>query len=152
MWLRASASMPLVSRVVKAEGLRLLDGGASDSIPLEAFERMGYDRNIVILTQPEGYVKEPNSLLPLMRLTLRRYPRLIEAMASRHERYNAETAYVRAREQARACLVIRPPHALDVRQVEREPEKLRAAYRLGREAAEARLEEIRSFITEAKQV
>lgn len=151
-WLRASASMPLVSRVVKAEGLRLLDGGASDSIPLEAFERMGYDRNIVILTQPEGYVKEPNSLLPLMRLTLRRYPKLIEAMASRHERYNAETAYVRAREQARACLVIRPPHALDVRQVEREPEKLRAAYRLGREAAEARLEEIRSFIKEAKQV
>ena len=86
-----------------------------------------------------------------MRLMLRRYPKLIEAMANRHERYNAQTAYVRAREQAGACLVIRPPHALDVRQVEREPEKLRAAYRLGREAAEARLQEIQSFIREANE-
>ena len=140
-----------MSRVVRTDGLRLLDGGASDSIPLRAFEDMGYDRNIVILTQPEGFVKQPNSLLPLMRLTLRRYPKLIEAMAGRHERYNAQTAYVRAREQAGACLAIRPPHALDVRQVERDPEKLRAAYRLGREAAEARLEEIETFIREAKQ-
>ncbi|MGN1020891.1 MAG: patatin family protein [Aristaeellaceae bacterium] len=148
-WLQASASMPLVSRVVKADGLRLLDGGASDSIPLRAFENMGYGRNIVILTQPEGYVKEPNSLLPLMRVWLRRYPKLIGAMASRHERYNEATAYVWAREQAGACLVIRPPQALDVRQVEKDPEKLRAAYRLGRETAEARLEEIRTFIREA---
>ncbi|MGN0747922.1 MAG: patatin family protein [Aristaeellaceae bacterium] len=150
-WLQASASMPMVSRVVVVDGMRLLDGGASDSIPLRAFEGMGYDRNIVILTQPESFVKEPNNLLPLMRLTLRKYPKLIETMASRHDRYNAETAYVRKREQAGACLVIRPPHALDVRRVERDPEKLRAAYRLGRETAEARLGDIQSFIREAKQ-
>lgn len=147
-WFRASASMPLVSRTVSIGGMKLLDGGVADSIPLRAFEGMGYGRNIVILTQPEGFVKEPNSLLPLMRRVLRRYPKLISAMEDRHVRYNADTAYVKAREQEGACLVIRPPRRLDVGQVERDPEKLRAAYALGRQAAEEKLAAIRAFVKE----
>ena len=147
-WLRASASMPLVSRVVEVDGRKLLDGGAADSIPLRAFEEMGYDRNIVILTQPEGFVKEPNSLIPLMRVLLGKYPKLIEVMAHRHETYNAQTAYAAQREKEGACLVIRPPHKLDVGQVERDPQKLRAAYELGRETAKTQLERIRRFIGE----
>ena len=61
-WLRASASMPLASKVVEVGGRKLLDGGVADSIPLEYFESIGYERNVVILTQPAGFVKEPNKL------------------------------------------------------------------------------------------
>ena len=56
-WIRASASMPLASRVVELEGSKVLDGGIADSIPLEYFEKIGYKRNVVILTQPEDYAK-----------------------------------------------------------------------------------------------
>lgn len=96
-WIRASASMPLASRVVQLEGHRLLDGGVADSIPLAYFERQGYDRNVVILTQPEGYVKHQNRLLPLMKVALRRYPRFLRAMEERPDMYNAELEHVARR-------------------------------------------------------
>ena len=67
-WLRASASMPLASRVVEVQGRRLLDGGVADSIPLAYFEGQGYSRNVVVLTQPLGYRKSHSRLMPLMLL------------------------------------------------------------------------------------
>lgn len=69
-WIRASASMPVVSKIVELNGRKLLDGGVSDSIPLQFFEREGYERNIVILTQPAGYQKKKNPFLPLMRFLM----------------------------------------------------------------------------------
>ena len=57
-WFRASASMPLAARIVEVGGYQLLDGGISDSIPLKYLESVGYDRNVVILTQPMGYEKK----------------------------------------------------------------------------------------------
>ena len=145
-WIQASASMPGVSRVVRLEGRGLLDGGVSDSIPLRYFEDIGYSRNVVVLTQPEGYVKKPNRLLPLMRPKLRRYPRVVEAMARRHEMYNAATAYVRRREAEGAAFVIRPDAPLRVGHVEHDPEKLRACYARGRAACEACLPALRAFL------
>ena len=145
-WIQASASMPGVSRVVRLEGRGLLDGGVSDSIPLRYFEDIGYSRNVVVLTQPEGYVKKPNRLLPLMRPKLRRYPRILEAMARRHEMYNATTAYVAQREAAGAAFVIRPAAPLNVGHVEHDPDKLRACYEQGRAACEARLSALRAFL------
>ena len=71
-WIRASASMPAVSKVVELDGIKLLDGGVSDSIPLEYFERQGYDRNVVVLTQPLGFRKTPNRLMPIMRIADRK--------------------------------------------------------------------------------
>ena len=56
-WIRASASMPLVSQMVEIDGVKMLDGGISDSIPIRYFESIGYHRNVVILTQPKGYIK-----------------------------------------------------------------------------------------------
>ena len=53
-WMRASASMPLVSRTVQVDGYELLDGGIADSIPIAWFRSQGYTRNLVILTQPAG--------------------------------------------------------------------------------------------------
>lgn len=97
-WFRASASMPLAARVVEVGGYRLLDGGMADSIPIRKMESLGYDRNVVLLTQPLGFVKEKNSALPLMRLALRKYPKLLETMAHRHQRDNETIAYIREKE------------------------------------------------------
>ncbi len=56
--------MPLAARIVEVGGYQLLDGGISDSIPLKYLESVGYDRNVVILTQPMGYEKKKNKALP----------------------------------------------------------------------------------------
>ncbi|MBE5802736.1 MAG: patatin family protein [Clostridiales bacterium] len=145
-WFRASASMPLVSRIVEVGGYRLLDGGVSDSIPLEYFESIGYQRNLVILTQPEGYRKQPNKAMPLMRLMLGKYPNLLGTMAERHNIYNAQLAYVQKREEAGAALVLRPETPLPVSRTEHDPEKLREAYRQGQACARKNLKRIRAFL------
>lgn len=145
-WIRASASMPLVSQVVEIDGQRLLDGGIADSIPVRYFQSIGYTRNVVVLTQPLGYQKSINSMMPLMRMVYRKYPRLVEAIANRHVMYNETLSYIAEKEAEGQLLVIRPEGPLPVSRVERDPENLRAAYELGRRAATARLEEIRSFL------
>lgn len=145
-WIRASSSMPLVSRPVKLEDRRYLDGGIADSIPLKAFEERGYERNVVVLTQPEDYVKAPSSGMGLMRLVLGKYPKLLQTLADRHVQYNEAAAYVRKQEAAGAALVIRPKAKLDIGRVEHDAEKMRAVYQLGREAGLEKLDAIKNFL------
>ena len=145
-FLQASASMPMVSRVVRAGGMGLLDGGASDSIPLKFFESIGYGRNVVILTQPADYVKLPTRQLPLLRAALRKYPKVADTMARRHEMYNAETAYVRERAEAGAAIVIQPKAPLPVHRIEHDANRLRETYELGRAAGREYLDEVRAFL------
>lgn len=144
-WIRASASMPLASRVVELEGSKVLDGGIADSIPLEYFEKIGYKRNVVILTQPEGYVKKHNRLMLLMRIALRKYPKLIEAMDRRHLMYNRQLEYVREAERKGRCLVIRPDSKLPIGHISHNPEEMKRVYDIGRELGERKLNEIKDF-------
>ena len=145
-WIRASASMPMVSQVVHVGGRELLDGGAADSIPLCWFQSIGYEKNVVILTQPRDFVKEKNSMLPLIRVVLRKYPKLIDTMAHRHEVYNASTAYVRAEEAAGRAFVLAPDAPLPIKRTEKDPEKLRAVYEMGRRSMEKNLDAMMEFM------
>ena len=145
-WVRASASMPMVSRVVSLGGHKLLDGGVADSIPLEFFEREGYGRDVVILTQPAGYQKEHNRLMPLMRLSLRHYPNMVRALDERHIMYNAQLAYVAQREQAGTAYVIRPERALRIGHISHDPAEMQAVYDEGRRAGEAAINDIKAFL------
>ena len=145
-FIRASASMPLVSRMVELDGKRFLDGALSDSIPLEYFESIGFTRNLVVLTQPEGYTKQPPGLLPLLKFVYRRYPKLVENMATRHLKYNAQLEYIRRAEEAGRALVIRPAEKLPIGRLCRDPKALRTVHALGVQAAEERLDEIREFL------
>ena len=144
-WIRASASMPLASRVVELEGSKVLDGGIADSIPLEYFEKIGYKRNVVILTQPEDYVKKHNRLMLLMRIALRKYPKLIEAMDRRHLMYNRQLEYVREAERKGRCLVIRPDSKLPIGHISHDPEEMKRVYDIGRELGKRKLNEIKDF-------
>ena len=133
LWMKASASMPLVSKIVCVDGYELLDGGIADSIPIQFLESLGYDRNVVILTQPRDYVKGKNQLMPLAKVMLRKYPAMIEAMENRHIHYNETLDYIRKREKEGSLFVIRPPKKLEVSKLERDRQRLLTAYRMGRE-------------------
>ena len=144
-WLRASASMPLASKVVEVAGRKLLDGGVADSIPLEYFESIGYDRNVVILTQPEGYTKQRTKLMPLMRIGLRHYPEMIKAMDRRYLMYNRELEFVRQAEREGRCLVIRPDEKLPIGHISHDPEEMKRVYQIGREMGDRYIERIKAF-------
>ena len=147
-WMRASASMPVVSRPVAIGGSAYLDGGITDSIPYSILEQNGCSRIVIILTQPDGYRKKKNPFSAWMRIPLRRYPKIADAMAVRYERYNRQLEEIRERERAGSALVIRPPEALKIRRTENDPEVLESVYQTGRKTAIEALPRIREFLGE----
>ena len=145
-WIRASASMPIASKVVETTDYKLLDGGISDSIPLKYFEDLGYNKNVIILTQPKGYIKKPTKALPFIKVFLKDYPNVYKTMQNRHNDYNDTIKIIEEKEKNGDVLVIRPPEKLPVGRVEHNPEKLQLAYDIGRETALKQLEEIKEFV------
>lgn len=150
-WIRASASMPLASKIVEIGNRKLLDGGISDSIPLSYFQSIGYGRNIVVTTQPQEYVKGKNWLMPLIRYSMRKFPHFIEACANRHLMYNQQLAYLKEEEKKGTTLVIRPDSKLEIGHISHNPDEMKATYEIGRKAAEQRLGEILDFIAAGKE-
>ena len=145
-WVRASASMPIVSKPVPLEGRKLLDGGIVNSIPLKHFQELGYDRNIVVLTQPKGFFKKRTKLMPLFHLTMRKYPAIIKAMGRRHLMYNEQLRYLAEEEKKGNILLIYPEDTLPIGRTELDEEKMLQVYQLGRASAERRLQEIKNFL------
>ena len=144
-WIRASASMPLVSHPVSIGGRLLLDGGISDSIPLRYFQGQGFERNVVILTQPKGFFKKKTKLMPLFHLFMRRYPAIVQAMARRHLMYNDELSHLEEQERQGNILLIYPQNTLPIGRTEQDEPKMRRVYAMGRAKAEEMLQSIQAF-------
>ena len=144
-WFRASASMPLCSKIVEINGQKLLDGGIADSIPLKFMQSKGYARSIVVLTQPLGYEKKQNRFLPLMKIVYRKYPEFIDAVSRRNEMYNEQLRYVAEQEEKGNIIVIRPPEKLPIEHITHDPDLMQRVYDIGRETAEAMLPAITSW-------
>ncbi len=144
--LRASASLPLVSHVVEVDGKKLLDGGVSDSIPIFAFRRMGYRKNIVVLTRPRGYVKGEDKLLKLEAIKYKDYPEFVRRMYMRHRYYNKTLEKLSELEKAGEVLILRPSVDPHISRLEKNLDKIQEVYELGVSDAKERLEEIKEFI------
>ena len=143
--MRASASMPFVSRVVEYEGKRYLDGGIADSIPVRAAMEMGYDKLIVILTQPADYVKGPMNEA-LIRAYYRQYPNLVRTLINRHTTYNAQSEDVRRLEAEGRVFVIRPESKLNIDRLEKKPERLKAVYEIGLADGNAKMDALAAYL------
>ena len=143
--MRASASMPFCSRMVPIGGKKYLDGGIADSIPVRACLDMGYDKVIVILTQPADYVKGPMNE-KLIRAVYRKYPNLCKTLCDRHNRYNAQAADVAQLEREGKVFVIRPKEALNIRRLEKDPDELARVHRIGLLDGEAAMDALRAYL------
>ena len=150
-WMEASASMPLAAKAVRIGHYSLLDGGVADSIPVRFFESLGYKRNLIILTQPKGFVKKKNPMLPAIRARYLRYPAFVAAVADRHERYNEALSYIAMQEASGKDYVIRPPIPLEIGAMERDPAQLRRVYETGRAVAENQIDKIEAFLNDVKE-
>ena len=134
---RASASLPLVSRKVEIGGKLYLDGGLSDSVPILRSILDGNRKNVVVLTKEVGYRREPSKHLELIRIRYAKYPKIYELMKNRHVAYNRMLDYLAAQEENGQAFVIRPQKKSGVGRVEKDKEKLRLLYEEGyREAGE----------------
>ena len=131
MAIRASASLPLVSRNVEFNGKEYLDGGISDSIPIRRSIKDGNVKNVVVLTQPYGYRKKPSSQLQLIRAKYRKYPKLVEDMEKRHIRYNKTLRFIEKEELEGRAYVFRPDPLVKINRIEKDVKKLKVLYLQG---------------------
>lgn len=148
-YLRASASLPYFSRIVTIGGKRYLDGGATDSIPVDAFMRMGYERNVVILTQHADYRKSAEmGFLP--GIIYRKYPAFAKALKKRHIRYNQTLDRIRQLEKEQKVFVIRPHAPLDIGRMEKDPARVEQAYLMGVEDTVSQKEALIHWLSAGK--
>lgn len=145
-WLQASASMPLASLIVNIGSEKFLDGGIADSVPLFAMQKLGFKKNLVILTQCKNYEKKKNSLLPVVKLTMKKYPEFVKTMEERHLVYNATLQKIEDEEKNGSIVVLRPSENLSVSRTEKDAKKIQALYDLGRNDSLLQLEKIKMLL------
>lgn len=145
-YLRASASLPHFSRIVSIDGKNYLDGAVADSVPVEAFQKLGYKRNVVILTREDGYVKKPEAPW-LAKLAYRKYPKFIDTLQNRHTHYNETLEKLRQLEKEGSVLVIRPKVPLNIGRLENNPEKIQEIYDIGYQDGLKALDNVKEFIS-----
>ena len=143
--LRASSALPLVSKIVEWEGKKYLDGGLSDSIPVEFARSLGFDKLIVILTRPLGYRKKASSGR-IYKLLYRKYPNFVKAATKRYQHYNDSLDQIEELEKTGDLFAIRPSKALEIGRLEKNPDKLEDIYQLGLQDGEEIMAELREYI------
>lgn len=146
MYVRASSSLPLISKPVMINGVPYLDGGVGDSVPILQSEKQGNTKNIVVLTRDINYRKKKSSTMAILKAVYKEYPEFVEQMESRHIRYNETLKYLRRREREGKVLIIRPQKQLKIGRLERNEEKLYATYRHGYYVAKRLNKKIRKFL------
>ena len=145
-YIRASASIPILSNVVEIHGKKYLDGGIANSIPFDPLFKGGFERAVVILTRPLGYRKKKNKALPLVKLAFRQYPKLVEAVATRHIRYNRALDELAKLESEGKVFIFRPSRLIKISQIETNKKKIAELYELGKEDAHNKMPELLKFL------
>lgn len=146
--LRATASLPLISPMVKLKGYELLDGGISDSIPIKKSIEDGNEKNIIILTRNKEYRKSPMKFEKVIEFKYKKYPMLVETIMNRYKKYNETLDYIDALERAGKAIVIRPSKEVKVGRIEKNKEKLYNLFENGHEDGENYYDKIIDFINE----
>ena len=143
--LRASGSMPFVSRPVLWQGKRYLDGAIADSIPYRWMAEQGYEKRIVVLTRQEGYRKKPMNQA-LCKIMYRKWPKFVQKLLTRHSAYNAALDELQQWRSEGKAFVLRPSEEINIGRVEKDPEKLQAVYDLGRKDTQAQLDQLQEYL------
>ncbi|KKY01440.1 serine protease [Paraclostridium benzoelyticum] len=146
IYMQASCSIPMFANIVEIDGFKLVDGGVSDSIPIEYALNQGYKKNIVVLTRDINYTKNKQKFLPIVNKKYKKYPNLVKAIENRHLNYNKSLNLVNQLEKDGDVLVIRPKNPVNVSQIEKNAKKLTALYEEGYDNAKELYDKILDFI------
>lgn len=144
--IRASASLPFVSRMVEIGGRKYLDGGLADSIPIKFSKKMGCTKNVLILTRDKNYRKSPSKFTGYSKLKYRKYPKLSDSIKNRYIVYNETLDYIEQQETLGNIFVIRPAGNLNIGRMEKNRDKLMGAYHKGYQQAQKSYEALMKYL------
>jgi predicted patatin/cPLA2 family phospholipase len=129
--LQASCSLPFISKPVEYDNRTFLDGGISDSIPVCKSIKDGNKSNVIILTQPKGYRKKPESLIKFAKKKYAHFPGLVKALNNRHNQYNETVDYIEHLQENKEAFILRPLNPLSSGRIETNKNKLYQMYDQG---------------------
>ena len=138
--------MPVVSKIVEIGDKKYLDGGMSDSIPIEYFRSLGYDKCIIVKTKDKSYKKTKEKILPIAKKVYKNYPKFVKRLKERHIDYNNQIKLIRELEEKGEVLVIEPSRKLKISRLEKKIENVVEAYNQGRIDAGNKLKDIKKFL------
>ena len=127
---RASSSLPYVSKIVHVDGIPMLDGGIVDSIPVIRAMGQGHHKNVVVLTRNYGFRStEHDHKIP--HFIYKNYPRLRVMLSHRCETYNRQLEQIEEMERMGQILCIRPQRPMEVGRIDKDLAKLERLYEEG---------------------
>jgi predicted patatin/cPLA2 family phospholipase len=145
---KASSSIPILSRMITVEGKKYLDGGCSMPVAYQRAIDLGYEKIVLVLTREQGYQKPP--LDKWTKKGYERYfaplPRFLKALEDVPERYNRMQEEIDRLEKEGRIYVIRPDHHVTVQRTEQDKRKLEALYQEGRRLALDHMDSLRAYL------
>lgn len=144
--LRATSAMPFVSKIVDLNGKKYLDGGISDSIPIDKCKEFGYDKIIVVLTRPIEYRKEKSNEA-MAKIKYRKYPHLVECINNRYKNYNETAEKIIDLENKKEIFVIRSSRKVDIKRIEKDENKLQEMYDLGIQDCKNKIKDLNKYLS-----
>lgn len=145
---RASSSLPLLSRIVEINGKEYLDGGITDSIPIKKSIKDGHKKNVVILTRDKTYRKSKPKFLSLLKFKYKKYPNLVKAIENRYKMYNETLDFLEEEKAKNKVFIIQPKLPVKISRIEKDKDKLKALYDQGYEDAKELYEDLMKFLEE----
>lgn len=144
-YLRATSALPFASKIVEINGKKYLDGGISDSIPIDFCKNLGYNKIVVVLTRPENTYKK-NKLKFLYKIVYRRYPKLVERLVNMDKDYEVILKKIKDLENKKEIFVIRPPEALRIGKLEKNKNKIQKIYDIGLNTGREEIENLLKYL------
>lgn len=146
--LRATSAIPGLTKIVKINKEKYLDGGVADSIPIDKMQELGMDKIIVVETQPKNYKKKPlkKSIIRFMKIKYLKYPNFIKAMINRHERYNEVKEKIMDLENKQEIFVIRPSKDLNIDIKNKDEKKYQEVYDLGVKDTKKIIKDLKEYL------
>lgn len=145
---RASSSLPLLSRIVEINGKEYLDGGITDSIPIKKSIKDGHKKNVVILTRDKTYRKSKPKFLSFFKLKYKKYPNLVKAIENRYKMYNETLDFLEEEKAKNKVFIIQPKLPVKISRIEKDKDKLKELYNQGYEDAKELYEDLMKFLEE----
>lgn len=145
---RASSSLPLLSRIVEINGNEYLDGGITDSIPIKKSIKDGHKKNVVILTRDKTYRKSKPKFLSLLKFKYKKYPNLVKAIENRYKIYNETLDFLEEEKAKNKVFIIQPKLPVKISRIEKDKDKLKELYDQGYEDAKELYEDLMKFLEE----
>ena len=144
-YLRATSALPFASKIIEINGKKYLDGGISDSIPIDYCQSLGYDKIILVLTRPENTYKE-DKLNFLYKLVYRKYPNLVERLINMGKDYEVVLKKIKDLETENKIFVIRPPKVLKIGRLEKNEDKIQNVYDIGLNTGKKEIDNLLKYL------